>query len=83
MRRVFRILTILCTGQWRVWPVGGVHKRFAGIGVQGVFARLEVSRLCVGGVRCIPVARWRTRPTCSTAPSLTVHTVEGVISDIS
>ena len=56
-------------------PICGVDKGFAGIGVQGVLARLEVGGLCVRRVRGVPVAGWRPCPTCSAAPSLTVHTV--------
>ena len=54
-----------------------VDECFAGVGVQGVLARLEVGRLRVGGVRGVPVAGRRPRTTCSAAPTLTVHTREG------
>ena len=62
--------------------VCGVDKCFAGVGVQGVLAGLEVCRLRVGGVRGVPVAGWRPSPTCSTASPLTVHTREGTFQII-
>ena len=60
-----------------MWSVCRVDECFAGVGVQSVLARLEVGRLRVGGVRCVPVAGRRPRTTCSAAPSLTVHTRKG------
>ena len=63
-----------------MWSVCGVNECFAGVGVQGVLAGLEVCRLGVGGVRGVPVAGRRPGSTCSTASPFAVHT-RGGISD--
>ena len=54
-------------------PVGGVHEGPAGVGVQGVAARLEVGRLGVGGLPGLPGLPGAGGRGRQAAPPLTVH----------